>query len=51
MYERDVVSDNGEYMGDRYNISVDIGEGSDFAVLHLIEYNFGKICKITSYRM
>lgn len=32
-------------------VGVDIDEGSDFAVLHLIEYNFGKICKITSYRM
>lgn len=38
-------------MEDRYDICVDIGEGSDFAVLHLIEYNFGKICEITSYRM
>ena len=38
-------------MEDRYDISVDIGEGKDFAVLHLIEYNFGKICEITSYRM
>lgn len=38
-------------MGDRYDISVDIGEGSDFAVLHLIEYKNGKICEITSYLM
>ena len=32
-------------------VGVDIGKGSDFVVLHLIEYNFGKICEITSYRM
>lgn len=38
-------------MEDRYDISVDIGEGKDFAVLHLIGYNSGKICEITSYRM
>ena len=30
-------------MGDRYDISVDIGEGKDFAVLHLIEYKDGEI--------
>lgn len=38
-------------MGDRYDIGVDIGEGSDFAVLHLIGYKLGKFCVITSYRM
>lgn len=38
-------------MEDRYDISVDIGEGSDFAVLHLIEYKNGEICEITLYRM
>ena len=32
-------------------VGVDVGEGSDFAVLHLIGYNFGKMCEITSYRM
>lgn len=32
-------------------VGVDIGAGSDFAVLHLIGYNFGKIYEITSYRM
>ena len=38
-------------MEDRYDIRVDIGEGSDFTVLHLIEYKNGEICEITSYRM
>jgi hypothetical protein len=38
-------------MEDRYDISVDIGEGSDFAVLHLIEYKNGEIYEITSFRM
>ena len=38
-------------MEDRYDICVDIGEGSDFAVLHHIEYKNGKIYEITSYRM
>lgn len=32
-------------------VGVDIGEGKDFAILHLIEYSFGEICEITSYRM
>jgi hypothetical protein len=32
-------------------VGVDVGDGSDFAVLYLIEYNFGKICEITSYRI
>lgn len=38
-------------MEDRYDIGVDIGEGSDFAVLHLIGYKDGEIYEITSYRM
>ena len=38
-------------MEDRYDISVDIGEDSDFAVLHLIEYKNGEINEITSYRI
>jgi hypothetical protein len=38
-------------MEDRCDIGVDVGEGSDFAALHLIGYNFGKICEITSYRI
>jgi len=28
-------------MEDRYDISVDIGKGKDFTVLHLIEYKNG----------
>ena len=39
------------HMEDRYDISVDIGEGSDFAALHHIEYKNGEICEIVSYRM
>ena len=32
-------------------VGVDIGAGSDFAVLHLIGYKNGEIYEITSYRM
>lgn len=32
-------------------VGVDAGEGSDFAVLHLIEYKTVKLGVITSYRM
>lgn len=38
-------------MDDRYSVGVDIGEGSGFTVLHLIGYNLGKLCVITSYRI
>ena len=38
-------------MEDRYDISVDIGDGKDFTVLHLIEYKNGEFYEITSYRM
>jgi hypothetical protein len=38
-------------MDDRYSVGVDIGEGSGFAVLHLIGYKLGNFCVITSYRM
>ena len=37
--------------GDLVIVGVDIGDGKDFAVLHLIEYKNGEICEITSYRM
>lgn len=32
-------------------VGVDVGEGSDFAVLHHIEYKNGEIGEIISYRM
>lgn len=32
-------------MEDRYDMSVDIGEGSDFAVLHLVEYKNGELVR------
>lgn len=38
-------------MEDRYDIGVDIGEDSDFAVLHLIGYKNGEICEIALYRI
>lgn len=40
------------FMGEDLDIvGVDVGEGSDFAVLHLIEYKNGEICEIASYRI
>ena len=32
-------------MEDRYDIGVDIGEGKDFTVLHLIEYKNGEMVR------